>query len=85
MQQGKVLLDADSNEARVPGTVAEALINAGRWSWDDPVPLDEREVCYRCDFQAAGAHCIEFHGLATIADIYLDGKQIATSRSSSCR
>ena len=81
MQQGRVLLDADSNEARVPGTLAEALIKAGRWSWDDPVPLDEREVWYRCDFEARGAHRLEFGGLATIADVFLDGQKIGSSQS----
>jgi beta-mannosidase len=81
MQQGRVLLDADANEAPVPGTIAEALIKAGRWSWDDPVPLDEREVWYRCDFEARGSHRLKFHGLATIADVFLDGKKIGSSQS----
>jgi beta-mannosidase len=81
MQQGRVLLDADTNEARVPGTIAEALIKAGRWSWNDPIPLDERDIWYRCDFEAIGARCLEFHGLATIADVFLDGEHIASSRS----
>ncbi|MBV9395163.1 MAG: glycoside hydrolase family 2 protein [Methylobacteriaceae bacterium] len=81
MQQGRVLLDADFNEARVAGTIADALIQACRWSWNDPVPLDEGEVWYRCDFEANGSHCIEFHGLATIADIFLDGEHIGSSRS----
>jgi beta-mannosidase len=78
---GTVPQDAEFVPGRVPGTAAEALTEAGRWSWDDPVPLDERDVWYRCDFEAHGAHRLEFGGLATIADIFLDGKQIASSRS----
>jgi beta-mannosidase len=81
MQHGKVVLDADSKDARVPGTIAQALIKAGRWSWDDPVPLDEREVWYRCDFEARGSHRLEFDGLATIADVLLDGQKIGSSQS----
>jgi beta-mannosidase len=60
---------------------AEILIRSRQWSWDDPVPLDQREVWYRCDFEANGSHYIEFHGLATIADIFLDGEQIASSHN----
>jgi beta-mannosidase len=81
VQQGRVPLDEDFSEARVPGTIADVLIQADRWSWDDPVPLDEREVWYRCDFEARGAHRLEFGGLATIADVFLDGEKIAFSRS----
>jgi beta-mannosidase len=78
---GAIPNDRDFLPAHVPGTVAAALIEAGQWSWDDPVPLDERDVWYRCDFEAHGAHRLEFGGLATIADVFLDGEKIASSRS----
>jgi beta-mannosidase len=78
---GAILKDPELIAARVPGTVAEALIDASGWSWDDPVPLDERDVWYRCDFEAHGAHRLEFGGLATVADVFLDGEKLASSRS----
>ncbi len=81
LQQGRVVQDSDFNELETLELAAKILMRSGHWSWEDPVRLDEREVWYRCDFEASGAHCIAFGGLATIADIFLDGKQIATSRS----
>jgi beta-mannosidase len=67
--------------ARVPSTAADALIQAGQWSSDGPVPLDQRDVWYRCDFEGRGAHRLEFGGLATVADIFLDAEKIASSQS----
>lgn len=58
--------------AQVPGTVAQALIDAGRWSWDEPVPLDARDVWYACEISGDGAHRLTFDGLATFADAWLD-------------
>jgi beta-mannosidase len=80
-QQGTIVLDADAGEAGVPGTIASALIRAGRSPFDDLMGLDERDVWYRCDFDGCGAQRIEFHGLATIADVFLDGEYITSSRS----
>jgi beta-mannosidase len=79
LQQGRVLVDADFNELGRLELAAEILIRSGEWSWDDPIPLDEREVWYRCDFEANGSHRLEFHGLATIAHVFLDGELIASS------
>jgi beta-mannosidase len=81
LRQGRVVQDSDFNELETLELAAKILMRLGHWSWDDPVPLDEREVRYRCDFEASGAQCIEFRGLATVADIFLDGKQIASSQS----
>ena len=81
LQQGQVVLDSDFNELETLELGVKILMRSGQWSWEDAPPLDEREVWYRCDFEGKGADCIEFGGLATIADIFLDGKQIATSRS----
>jgi beta-mannosidase len=78
---GVIPEDEEFIAARVPGTAAQALIEAGRWSWDGPLPLDERDVWYRCDFEARGAHRLEFGGLATIADVFLDSEKIASSHS----
>ncbi|MBV8848613.1 MAG: glycoside hydrolase family 2 protein, partial [Methylobacteriaceae bacterium] len=73
--------DGDFIPTRVPGTAVQALIEAGRWSWDDPAPLDERDVWYRCDVEADGPKRLQFDGLATIADVFLDGEKIASSHS----
>jgi beta-mannosidase len=78
---GVVPQDEEFIAARVPSTAADALIQAGQWSWDDPVPLDERDVWYRRDFEAHGVQRLEFGGLATVADVFLDGEKIASSRS----
>jgi beta-mannosidase len=78
---GSAPRDVDFIAAGVPGTAAGALIEAGRWSWDDPLRLDERDVWYCCDFEARGSHRLEFGGLATIADVFLDDEKIASSRS----
>jgi beta-mannosidase len=73
--------EADIVQARVPGTAVGALIEAGRWSWDHPVPFDDWDVWYHCRVEGSGTHRLEFGGLATIADIFLDGEHIASSRS----
>ncbi|MEA2856640.1 MAG: beta-mannosidase [Methylobacteriaceae bacterium] len=78
---GAVPQDAEFIPGRVPGTAAEALIDAGRWSWDDPVRLEECDVWYRCGFEARSSHRLEFDGLATIADVFLDGEKIGSSQS----
>jgi beta-mannosidase len=58
--------------AQVPGTAAQALIDAGRWSWDEPVPLDARDVWYACEISGDGPHRLTFEGLATFAGVWLD-------------
>jgi beta-mannosidase len=64
--------------AEVPGTAASALRAAGRWSWgvDDTAVLDGRDWWFRCRFPgpgAAGAWQLELDGLATLADVWLNG------------
>lgn len=65
--------------ARVPGTVAQDLIDAGRWSWDEPVPLDDRDAWYCTTIEGAGPHSLVFEGLATFAEIWLDDALLSTS------
>ncbi|MCB1539324.1 MAG: glycoside hydrolase family 2 protein [Rhodoblastus sp.] len=62
--------------ARVPGTATQALIDSGGWSWDDPIPLDERDVWYRTTIAGAGLHILIFEGLATFAEVWLDDTRI---------
>ncbi|NUB03010.1 glycoside hydrolase family 2 protein [Azospirillum melinis] len=74
----------DSGEvipAPVPGTAAEALQAAGLWSVEDPAPLHDRDFVYRTRLSGFGPHVLRFHGLATIAEVRLDGDCILTSDS----
>ena len=69
--------------ARVPGTVAGAHRDAG-----NPVPddLDDRDWWFRTTFDAAPAEpgeevLLRLDGIATIADVLLDGRPLATITS----
>lgn len=66
-------------DAQVPGTAARALIDRGDWSWDAPVPLDQRDVWYACEINAVGPHRLVFEGLATFAEVFLDDAALLTS------
>ncbi|PWC67883.1 beta-mannosidase [Azospirillum sp. TSH7] len=67
--------------APVPGTAAQALQAAGLWSAEDPAPLHDRDVVYRTRLTGHGPRILRFHGLATIAEVRLDGERILTSDS----
>ena len=62
--------------ATVPGTAAQALVQAGLWSWDEPVPLDDRDVWYRTPVEGAGRHILIFEGLNVLQprELPKDGK-----------
>jgi beta-mannosidase len=63
--------------APVPGTAAEALRRAGR-SYDRLGGLD---VWYRREIEGQGPRTLKFDGLAGLAEVWLDDRQILTSRS----
>jgi beta-mannosidase len=74
--------------AMVPGTVAEALRELGSWSWgdDDQDLLDGSEWWYRCRFDAPegsarGPWHLEFDGLATVTDAWLNGEPVLHSEN----
>ncbi|CAO3363226.1 glycoside hydrolase family 2 protein [Azospirillum palustre] len=67
--------------APVPGTAAQTLQAAGLWSAEDPAPLHDRDFVYRTRLTGHGPHTLRFHGLATIAEVWLDGERILTSDS----
>ncbi len=67
--------------AAVPGTAAQALQAAGLWSLDDPLPLHDKDVVYRTRLTGLGPGTLRFNGLATIAEVRLDGERILTSDS----
>jgi beta-mannosidase len=67
--------------AAVPGTAASALRAAGRWSETAPTPIHDRDVWYRTQLTGSGRFRLRFEGLATLAEIWLDGVPVLTSRS----
>ena len=67
-----------------PGTVAVALDGAGRWSESTPTDLDAPDWWFRCEFDSPGSGGpwnLELGGLATLADVWLNGTHVLTSRN----
>jgi beta-mannosidase len=62
--------------ARVPGTFAAALREAGEWNGETPLELDDADVWYRTRFSGAGPETLRFEGLATISDIWVNGAHL---------
>ncbi|AWN34778.1 glycoside hydrolase family 2 protein [Methylobacterium radiodurans] len=67
--------------ARVPGTAAAALREAGLWSEAEPAPIHDRDVWYRTSFPGTGRARLAFEGLATLCEVWLNGVPILTSHS----
>ncbi|GJE28064.1 glycoside hydrolase family 2 protein [Methylobacterium organophilum] len=67
--------------ALVPGTAAAALKAAGLWSAAAPTPLHESDIWYRTRFAGSGRACLRFEGLATLAEVWLNGVLVLSSRS----
>jgi len=70
--------------APVPGTVAQALLAAGRWDFEDRRDLDAFDWWYRCPFAPGridpGVPArLRFQGLATRAEVWLNGERILNS------
>jgi len=72
--------------ARVPGTAAAALADAGRWRAGEQYDFDSHDWWFRTSFQAAPASegeelwlCLD--GLATVAEVYLGGELLLVSDS----
>jgi beta-mannosidase len=72
--------------ARVPGTAAAALYDAGRWRPGDGSNLDAEDWWFstRFDAPASGEHeqvTLELDGLATLAEVFLNGTRVLASES----
>jgi beta-mannosidase len=75
------LADASWITAPVPGTAATALRAAGAWNGTSPLELDNHDVWYRVRFAGGGAEVLSFEGLATIADVWLNGEHLLRSET----
>ncbi|UIK05324.1 glycosyl hydrolase 2 galactose-binding domain-containing protein [Neorhizobium galegae] len=75
--------DLEYLPAMVPGTVAAALEATGRFDRNNPEPLIDRDVWYRCRLagEAPGPAILRFAGLATVADVFLGETLILSSTS----
>jgi beta-mannosidase len=58
--------------AQVPGTVAAALRDGHSLDIDRPPPLLERDFWYRTILSGDGPGLLRLHGLATLAEVWLD-------------
>lgn len=73
---------AETLPAPVPGTVAGALHAAGRFDPARPEPLDHRDYWYCLTLsEAPGPAVLRFEGLATLAEIWLNGEKLHTCES----
>ncbi|MFC4523507.1 beta-mannosidase [Cupriavidus pinatubonensis] len=66
--------------APVPGTVASALRAAGRWDDAAPLPLHVHDHWYRVVFTGDGRRVLRFNGLATLAEVWLNGRLELSTR-----
>ncbi|MES2186693.1 MAG: glycoside hydrolase family 2 protein [Pseudomonadota bacterium] len=70
--------------APVPGTAMAALFAAGQADFTRLPDLDSQDVWYRCRFPASGTDAtaateLVFEGLATLAQVWLNGEALLTS------
>jgi len=65
--------------AIVPGTVAQAMQSAGIWNINSPTSLHDADHWYRTSFVGTGKHVLRFNGLATLAEVWLNGEMILRS------
>jgi beta-mannosidase len=70
--------------AEVPCTAASALRAAGRWTLDDSVDFDANDWWWRLGFRvedsdAQTVRVLRFGGLATLAEVWLNGRPILRS------
>ncbi len=66
--------------AIVPGTVAEALAGAGQWHLGAAHDFDACDWWYRTTFPHADGACrLRLDGLATLAEIWLNGEKLLST------
>lgn len=72
--------------ARVPGTVAGALRDAGIWEPYDERDLDREDWWFRCAFEAPPAEAgeevvLRLDGIASVSEVFLNGTAISGGKS----
>ena len=72
--------------AKVPGTVASALRDQQSWKMGANIRFDAAEHWFRCRFDIDAAESgddfvLRFGGIATVAEVFLNGKTILRSNS----
>jgi beta-mannosidase len=72
--------------ARVPGTAAGALRDAGRWAFGDERDFDAEDWWFRTEFEAAPAAAgeevaLRLDGVATVHEVFLNGELVASGES----
>jgi beta-mannosidase len=72
--------------ARVPGTAAGALRDAGRWRPGDERDLDSEDWWFRTRFRAGPAGegeevVLEMAGIATVAEVFLNSERVLASET----
>lgn len=80
---GDIPAEAMTIAAPVPGTVAQALEILGTFDRLKPTPLDTQDAWYRVSITSETLEpvILRFEGLATVAEIFLNGKCVAHSDS----
>ena len=79
----EAMTGGDAIAAPVPGTAAAALEAAGSFDRAAPFPLHDKDFWYFCHLpqEESGEAILRFEGLATVADVYLDGRLILHGES----
>ena len=69
--------------APVPGTVAQAYQDAELWSFSNPTNFDEQDWWYKTSFtiEDTTSSTLVFSGLASLCDVWLNGKLILSSNN----
>ena len=70
--------------ADVPGTAASTLRNHGRWDWDNHLDFDAYDWWWRGQVSNVGRDgrwLLHLGGLATVADVWVNGQHVLTSES----
>ncbi len=75
--------------ASVPGTVAAALRDAGRWRAGEPSDFDAEDWWFRTRFEAAPSArgeevVLHLDGVATLAEVFLNGTSVLQSETMFC-
>jgi beta-mannosidase len=77
------LVQLEWKPATAPNTAAGALRDLGAWDWDTPVDFDAVDWWWRVRLDAenasVGSVVLGFDGLATLADVWLDGVHLLHS------